>query len=102
MPLTRDGLRDAVSKYNKRKSISKTSVHLFRHKHSLDFMQGGGDIKELQFNLGHSSVKTTEIYLEGLGVNMNRANNNVSPLGNKLKQQIDQRLPSTERIKMGS
>ena len=73
---------------------------MFRNKHALDFMAGGGDIKELQFNLGHSSVRTTEIYLEELGVDVNRAYNGVSPLQNKLRQKIDERLPNSERIKM--
>lgn len=63
-------------------------------------MEEGGDIKELQFNLGHSSVKTTEIYLQELGVDINRANNGVSVLENKLKDKIDTRLPRTGRIKI--
>jgi len=89
-----------MREYNQRKSVSKTSVHLYRHKHSIDFMAEGGNIQELQLNLGHSSIKTTEIYLQELGVDINRVNNSVSPLGSKLKNQMDLRLPSTERIKM--
>ena len=80
--------------------MSKTSLHLMRHKHALDFMAEGGNIKELQFNLGHSSVKTTEIYLQELGVDIDRATNSVSPLENKLKEKMDTRLPHTERISM--
>jgi site-specific recombinase XerD len=80
--------------------VDKTSMHLLRHKHSVDFMAGGGDIKELQFNLGHSSVKTTEIYLQELGVDIDRAYHGISPLENKLRQKIDERLPSSERIKI--
>jgi len=75
-------------------------MHLLRRKHSIDFIEGGGDIKELQFNLGHSSVKTTEIYLQELGVDVNRASNVVSVLENKYKDKINAGLPSTEHIKM--
>ena len=98
--ISRDGMRSAIRIYNGRKSISKTSPHLFRHKHSLDFMEEGGNIAELQFNLGHSSVKTTELYLQELGVDVNRSNNGVSLLENKLKQKINTRLPSAELIKI--
>jgi len=63
-------------------------------------MEGGGDIRELQFNLGHSSIKTTEIYLQELGVDINRAYHGISPLQNKLTRKLDERLPNTERIKM--
>ena len=52
-------------------------------------MAAGGEIKELQFNLGHSSVKTTEIYLQELGIDINRASNGVSPLQNKFRQKVD-------------
>ena len=93
-------MRSAIRMYNIRKSVSKTSPHLFRHKHSLDFMEEGGNISELQFNLGHSSVKTTEIYLQELGVDINRANNGVSVLESKLKNKMEARLPNTELIKM--
>ena len=40
--------------------------------------------RELQFNLGHSSVKTTEIYLQELGVDVNRAYRHAQ------KQQVNQ------------
>lgn len=73
---------------------------MFRHKHALDFMEAGGDIKELQFNLGHSSVKTTELYLQELGIDINRTINNISPLERKLINNIDKRLPNIDRIKM--
>ena len=98
--ITTNGMRTAINKYNKRKSISKTSAHLIRHRHSMDFIAAGGNIKELQLNLGHASIKTTEEYLKGLGVDINRAYDNVSPLASKLKKQTDKRLPSLERISM--
>lgn len=63
-------------------------------------MANGGDINELQFNLGHASVKTTEIYLQELGVDINRAKKGISPLEKRARQKIDERLPSAERIRM--
>ncbi len=40
--------------------------HDLRHRYAVDFLQAGGSIYELQLLLGHSSIKTTEIYLDHL------------------------------------
>lgn len=37
--------------------------HDLRHRYAVDWLKGGGSIYLLQQHLGHSSVKTTEIYL---------------------------------------
>jgi integrase/recombinase XerD len=37
--------------------------HHLRHRHAVDWLKSGRDIYTLQFRLGHSSVKTTEMYL---------------------------------------
>lgn len=43
--------------------------HDLRHKFAIDWLRNGGDIYELSRVLGHSSVKTTEIYLAYRGTN---------------------------------
>ncbi len=40
--------------------------HDMRHLYAVEFLQGGGDIYTLSQHLRHSSVKTTEIYLDFL------------------------------------
>jgi len=40
--------------------------HDMRHLYAIEFLRGGGDIYRLQQHLRHSSVKTTEIYLDFL------------------------------------
>jgi integrase/recombinase XerD len=37
--------------------------HDLRHRHAVDWLKSGGSIYDLQQRLGHTSVKTTEIYL---------------------------------------
>lgn len=37
--------------------------HDLRHRHAVDWLKAGGSIYDLQHRLGHTSVKTTEIYL---------------------------------------
>lgn len=39
------------------------TFHHLRHRYAVDYLKGGGNIYDLQQLLGHSSVKTTEIYL---------------------------------------
>lgn len=40
--------------------------HDLRHRYAVDYLRNGGGIYDLQRLLGHSSVKTTEIYLDHL------------------------------------
>lgn len=40
--------------------------HDLRHRYAVDYLKAGGNIYTLQGQLGHSSVKTTEIYLDYL------------------------------------
>ncbi len=42
------------------------SLHDLRHKFAVDYLRAGGGIYTLQKILGHSSIKTTEIYLDYL------------------------------------
>lgn len=39
------------------------TFHHLRHRYAVDYLKAGGNIYDLQQMLGHSSVKTTEIYL---------------------------------------
>jgi integrase/recombinase XerD len=59
----------------------RLSPHGFRHFYSCNFMRRGGDIYRLSRLLGHTSVKTTEIYLRSMGVEMVQdAQQRLSPL----------------------
>jgi integrase/recombinase XerD len=40
--------------------------HHLRHRHAVDWLKAGRSIYDLQHRLGHTSVKTTEIYLQYL------------------------------------
>lgn len=44
-------------------------VHDLRHRFAVDWLRAGKDIYDLKVHLGHTSVKTTEIYLEYLARN---------------------------------
>lgn len=60
--LTGDGLINAISKYNKRRGVDKTSIHLFRHTFAKSWILSGGDLFSLQKMLGHSSLDMVKNY----------------------------------------
>ncbi len=49
----------------------RLSPHGFRHFFSCNYMRRGGEIYRLSRLLGHTSVRTTEIYLQSMGVECN-------------------------------
>jgi site-specific recombinase XerD len=65
----RNFLRDFKLLGGKRAILGvRLSPHTLRHTFAINFLQSGGDIYMLSRILGHSSVKTTEVYLKSLGV----------------------------------
>ncbi|KLU67546.1 tyrosine recombinase XerD [Desulfosporosinus acididurans] len=53
----------SVAKYNRKRGVSKTSVHLFRHTFAKGWILAGGDIFRLQKILGHSSIEIVKEYV---------------------------------------
>lgn len=51
----------------KRPVPARFRCHDLRHRFAIDWLKSGGDIYALSRQLGHSSVKTTEIYLGHVG-----------------------------------
>jgi integrase/recombinase XerD len=61
-------ITDAVAAWAEENGVEfkKFRFHDLRHKHAVDWLQSGKSIYRLQKRLGHTSIKTTEIYLEFL------------------------------------
>ena len=60
--LTRDGLYKSISKYNKKKGVEKTSIHLLRHTFAKKWITSGGDIITLAKVLTHSELEMVKRY----------------------------------------
>ena len=62
-PIGRERLWVMVRKYARAAGIDKkVSPHTLRHSFATHLLQGGADLRAVQEMLGHSSVRTTELY----------------------------------------
>lgn len=65
-PISRKSLDRLMKKYCKRANISddKAHFHTLKHTRAIELGELGLDTKEVQYWLGHKSIKNTEIYLQ--------------------------------------
>jgi integrase/recombinase XerD len=58
-------IRQRVNKARTKEKLPKIRcrAHDLRHRYAVDYLRAGGNIYDLQKILGHSSIKTTELYL---------------------------------------
>ena len=57
------GIQNLVKKYLEEAGIDGGHVHTLRHTHATHHAAKGTDLKTIQENLGHASLKTTSIYI---------------------------------------
>jgi site-specific recombinase XerD len=80
------GLRHVLTKAIERSGLKKyVNIHLLRHCFASHALEDGISIKTLQSVLGHSSIKTTLIYLHVSDVPLFKA---FSPLDNWRKYNL--------------
>ena len=79
--LTENGLRQSIARYNTRRGVQKTSIHLFRHTFARKYLiDCGGDAFTLQKLLGHSTLAMTKHYCAIFDADLTKNYDNVSPL----------------------
>lgn len=79
--LTENGLRQSIARYNTRRGVQKTSIHLFRHTFARKYLiDCGGDAFTLQKLLGHSTLAMTKHYCAIFDADLTKNYDNCSPL----------------------
>lgn len=85
--LSENALRIAIERYNKRRGVKKTSIHLFRHTFARKYLVDcGGDAFMLQRLLGHSTLNMTKHYCTIFDADIAKNFDRVSPLAQMQKQ----------------
>ena len=79
--LTENALRLAITRYNKQRGVSKTSIHMFRHTFARKYlMDCGGNAFTLQKLLGHATLEMTKHYCAIFNADITNGFDNISPL----------------------
>lgn len=78
--LSGNGLKLAIRKYNRKRGVNKTSVHLFRHTFAKKWILNGGDVFRLQKMLGHSSMEIVREYVNMFSDDLKRDFDIFNPL----------------------
>lgn len=87
--LTEAGLRTAIVRYNRRRGVEKTSIHLFRHTFARKYLVDcGGNAFTLQKLLGHSTLEMTKHYCQIFNKDIIKDYDNFSPLSQFSKRKI--------------
>lgn len=68
--LSRGGLSTAISRYNRRRGVEKTSIHLFRHTFAKNWITSGGDLISLAQVLTHSELDMVKRYANLYGTDV--------------------------------
>ena len=65
-PMTYRNLYDRMQKIGRRAGVKELKPHRMRHSYSTNFLNSGGGIEQLQSQLGHEHLSTTQIYGKSL------------------------------------
>ena len=96
--LTENGLRQSVARYNTRRGVQKTSIHLFRHTFARKYLiDCGGDAFTLQKLLGHSTLAMTKHYCAIYDADLTKNYDNFSPLAQMKASGAKIKMPAKGR-----
>lgn len=84
MPISKSAVGEAVRKAAKAAGITKhVTAHVLRHSFATHLLESGSDIRTIQVLLGHSSIRTTERYVQVSKAHVGRIKSPLDLLGTK-------------------
>lgn len=76
--LNKATINGSLNSYNRKRGVTKTGIHRYRHTFAKKWIMNGGNVVTLQKILGHSNLQITENYInllvQDLKVEMNKYN----------------------------
>jgi integrase/recombinase XerD len=98
-PVTTQVIAIMIRKYKESAKIKKNvTAHTFRHTFATDLIRNGADIRAVQKMLGHADIRTTQMYIRSLGLDLKKAHAKAHPR-ERDKEPITIARPRIERIK---
>lgn len=80
--------QEAIAKYNQKRGVSKTSIHLFRHTFAANYIRNGGNPAKLQKLLNHKTIHMTMHYVNLYGDDISADIDIFNPLDNFKKKRV--------------
>lgn len=75
-----DGIRQSKDRWLARAGLSGIRVHDLRHAYAIYTLRAGGDLTDIQMQLGHENIETTAIYLVAADEGRAKRHAKTSPL----------------------
>lgn len=84
--LTINGIGQMLKRWQKRAGVKRFNFHRLRHSYAVYTLRAGGDLLDVQRQLGHTSIATTAIYARVDDSGRQGRHNLANPLGYLLSQ----------------
>lgn len=95
--LTVNALGHSIRKYNRKRCVAKTGLHLYRHTFAKLYLESGGNIFNLQKLLSHSSLDMVKNYINIFTKDLQKNFNELNPLEQMQKSEKKHISLSTKR-----
>ncbi len=84
-PLSNEALKTVMARYNQRRGVEKTSVHIYRNTFAKHWILKGGDLLRLQRILGHKKLDMVLEYVDMYGKDLQKNFDEYNPLSDFVK-----------------
>ncbi|MCP3942606.1 MAG: tyrosine-type recombinase/integrase [Desulfobacteraceae bacterium] len=98
-PVSKAVVSIMIRRCRKAAKIKKqVTAHTFRHTFATVLVKNGADVRAVQKMMGHANLKTTQVYIRSLGLDIKKEHQKTHPR-EKDKENIKSSRPHIERVK---
>ncbi len=84
-PLSNEAIKTVMARYNQRRGVTKTSMHIYRNTFAKHWILSGGDLLRLQKILGHKNLDMVLEYVDMYGDDLQKNFDEYNPLSDFAK-----------------